>query len=220
MSKEDPQKLIHRRIGTEEWARETHEIAQELISELSERHGVSKMVEQLAQAIYSRSLETKCIQNSTIAEISGSSMVIATKKENEPINRSELSDFLGVSERRINKTYTKLTSELELKIGPIDPVDHISHLCDQLLLNEEIEDKATEIVDVCKEGGIQSGRSPSGFAASAVYIAALLYDDPRPQYQVAYAADVSEKTISSTYKYQLYHLSDVGYADMDLDDPE
>ncbi|MCD2204493.1 transcription initiation factor IIB 3, partial [Halobacterium sp. KA-6] len=70
-------------------------------------------------------------------------------------------------------------------------------------LSEETTAKAREIIDTSAEQGLLSGKSPSGFAAAAIYAASLLCNEKKTQREVADVANVTEVTIRNRYQEQI-----------------
>jgi transcription initiation factor TFIIB len=93
-----------------------------------------------------------------------------------------------------------------LEIEPADPKQYVPRFASKLDASTEIQEKAKEIIDVCTEAGLLSGKSPTGFAAAAIYAASLLCDDRVTQQTVAEAANVTEVTIRTRYQEQLEEI--------------
>jgi len=55
--------------------------------------------------------------------------------------------------------------------------------------------------------GLTSGRGPTGIAAAALYVSALLHGEKRTQREVAEVAGVTEVTIRNRYKELLKELN-------------
>ncbi|KXB07805.1 transcription initiation factor IIB, partial [candidate division MSBL1 archaeon SCGC-AAA382N08] len=64
----------------------------------------------------------------------------------------------------------------------------------------EAKVKAMEIIRKAREEKLTSGKSPSGTAAAAIYIATLKCGERRTQREVAKVTDVTEVTVRNRYK--------------------
>ena len=75
---------------------------------------------------------------------------------------------------------------------------------DKLYLSENVKRKAIELLDkVIKDDEIRlkvQGRKPTSIAASLVYIAARLEGEKIYQYELAYALNIIENTITKNYR--------------------
>lgn len=79
---------------------------------------------------------------------------------------------------------------------------YIDRYCDELGLGQDVRDRAHEIVDLTEETGLSSGKSPSGWAAAAVYNACLDVGEKRTQDQISSVANTSEVTVRNRYQEQ------------------
>lgn len=88
-------------------------------------------------------------------------------------------------------------------------IPYIDHYCDELGLPSEIADRATEIVELLIDSPKSSGRSPTGWAAAAVYTATVESDSISvSQRTLADIAHVSPVTIRTSHYTQIEHLPD------------
>ena len=69
-----------------------------------------------------------------------------------------------------------------------------------LKLPQKASLESNRIIEACKRDNHAAGRGPTGIAAAAVYLAAMLVNQPRTQREVAMAAGVTEVTIRNRYK--------------------
>ena len=60
--------------------------------------------------------------------------------------------------------------------------------------------KEVEILEKAQKAELTSGRGPTGIAAAALYVAALMHGEKRTQREVADVAGVTEVTIRNRYK--------------------
>lgn len=63
--------------------------------------------------------------------------------------------------------------------------------------------KPTEIIDKSAKQGLLSGKSPTGFAAAAIYAAAFLCTEKKTQEEVAEVAQVTAVPIRNRYQEQI-----------------
>ncbi len=71
---------------------------------------------------------------------------------------------------------------------------------------EEDLQKSVEILEKAQKAELTSGRGPTGIAAAALYVAALMHGEKRTQREVADVAGVTEVTIRNRYKEIIDHL--------------
>lgn len=194
------------RIGTEERGNMKLNLAQSEIDRIIAEICAPPSVNQLASAIYRRSLSEKVIENRTIADVTAASVYAACRVDNESYALSEISKTSHTSQRELAQTYADISKDLGLNTDPVDPKTYVGRYYSDLGLTEEEEHYAKEIISETES--LLSGRSPSGFAAAAVYSAALLTNRGRTQSEVSSVAEVSVETIRSNYQLQITELSD------------
>ncbi|MFB6076252.1 MAG: sigma factor-like helix-turn-helix DNA-binding protein, partial [Candidatus Aenigmatarchaeota archaeon] len=86
------------------------------------------------------------------------------------------------------------------RILPSQPEDYIPRFTSMLGLKDKTQAKAIQILEEAKEYDITSGKGPTGVAAAALYIAAVLNGEKRTQREVADIVGVTEVTIRNRYK--------------------
>jgi len=86
---------------------------------------------------------------------------------------------------------------------PVDPKRYVPRFCSELELSGEVQTKAKEIISTTAEKGLLSGKSPTGYAAAAIYAASLLCNEKKTQREVADVAQVTEVTIRNRYQEQI-----------------
>jgi transcription initiation factor TFIIB len=79
---------------------------------------------------------------------------------------------------------------------------YVDRYCDALDVTDAVNERAREIIEITEESGLSSGKSPSGWAAAAVYNACLDVGEKRTQQDISRIANVSEVTIRNRYQEQ------------------
>ncbi len=99
--------------------------------------------------------------------------------EGIPRSLDEIAAVSRVDRMEIGRTYRYISKELGLEMQPVDPKIR-PRFCSELELPDEVQSKANEIIDTTAEKGMLSGKSPTGYAAAAIYAGALLCNKKRP----------------------------------------
>ena len=159
-----------------------------------------KNVRETAALIYRKTVNKDLIRGRTIEGVVAASLYGACRQCNLPRTLDEIAFSSNVDRKEIGRTYRILTRELDLRLMPTSPVDYISRFCSELRLSSEVQTKTMEILRQASDRELTSGRSPTGCAATAIYIAAVLLNERRTQKEVADRAGVTEVTIRNHYK--------------------
>ncbi|THE65272.1 transcription initiation factor IIB [Salinadaptatus halalkaliphilus] len=165
--------------------------------------GVPRSVREVASVLYRRTLEEDLIRGRSIEGVATSTLYAACRMEGIPRSLDEVAAVSRVDRKEIGRTYRYIAQELGLEMQPVDPKKYVPRFCSELELSEEVQNKANEIIDTTADQGMLSGKSPTGYAAAAIYASALLCNEKKTQNEVASAAQVTEVTIRNRYQEQI-----------------
>src|SRR6056297_907304 len=165
--------------------------------------GVPRSVREVASVIYRRALNEDLIRGRSIEGVATSCLYAACRMEGIPRSLEEVAGVSRVERKEIGRTYRYVAQELGLEMEPVNPKKYVPRFCSELELSEEVQAKANEIIDTTTEQGLLSGKSPTGYAAAAIYAASLLCNEKKTQREVADVAQVTEVTIRNRYQEQI-----------------
>ncbi len=196
------------RIRTQENGERNLQFALSEVDRMSSALGVPRSVREVASVIYRQALERDLIRGRSIEGVASASLHAACRQENIPRSLDDLTRVSRVGRREIGRTYRYISQELELALEPVDPRQFIPQLASELEVSDEIQQKAVEVVAETTELGLHSGKSPSGYAAAAIYSASRIVGPKLTQNDVSEAADVTVVTIRNRYQEQMEALDD------------
>ncbi len=165
--------------------------------------GVPRSVREVASVLYRRALDEDLIRGRSIEGVATSTLYAACRMEGIPRSLDEVAAVSRVERMEIGRTYRYISQELGLEMEPVNPKKYVPRFCSELALSEEVQSKANEIIDTTAEQGMLSGKSPTGYAAAAIYASALLCNEKKTQREVADVAQVTEVTIRNRYQEQI-----------------
>jgi transcription initiation factor TFIIB len=165
-----------------------------------------KSVEEEAARIYTLAVQRGLVRGRSMESVVAGALYAACRRHEVPRTLDELSEASGIEKKEIGRTYRFVTRELGIKIMPSNPSDYIARFASALKLSPETQSKAVEILDMAQEAELTSGRGPTGIAAAALYVSALIHGEKRTQREVADVAGVTEVTIRNRYKELLEKL--------------
>ncbi len=196
----------HDRIRTVDNGERNLRLALSEIDRMASALGVPKSVREVASVIYRRALDEDLIRGRSIEGVATSTLYAACRQEGIPRSLDEVTEVARIDRREIARTYRYVSQNLGLELKPADPKQYVPRFCSDLDLSEEVQTKANDIIDVTAEAGLLSGKSPTGYAAAAIYAASLLCNDKRTQNAIADVAQVTEVTIRNRYQEQIEEL--------------
>lgn len=167
-----------------------------LVSELS----VSRTIQEIASVICRHALSENLTQRCSVEAVATAAVYAACRKEGSPRSLEEISEKSQVNRKEIGRTYRYISQGLNLEVRPVSPRQYIPRFCSELELSEEVQNRAIEIIETTAEKGLLSGKSPTGYAAAAIYAASNLCNEKKTQSEIANVAQVSEVTIRNRYQ--------------------
>jgi len=191
------------RIRTKDAGERNLQFALSEIDRMASALGVPRSVREVASVIYRRALKEDLIRGRSIEGVATSCLYAACRQEGIPRSLEEIADVSRVDRKEIGRTYRYVSHELSLEMEPVDPKQYVPRFCSELDLTEEVKSKAKEIIQATAEQGLLSGKSPTGYAAAAIYAASLLCNEKKTQREVADVAQVTEVTIRNRYQEQI-----------------
>jgi len=172
------------------------------IERMSSALDVPRSTREQAALVFRRAQEAGFLPGRSVEAVAASALYAACRREGIPRSLGAISNASRVDRDEIARTYRRLKRELDLGIQPYEPASFVPQIVSELGLSDRVERRAIDIVRETAERDLVSGKSPTGYAAAAVYLAARLCDERVTQKAVASAAGVAELTIRHRYHEQ------------------
>lgn len=190
---------LAKRIGTQERAKATLDFAEHEIERLGDETELPDSTVELSTAIYKRAIDTEIIENRSIATLTAATLYAACRVIDEGVSLKRITAHSSANHTIVQRCVSKVASELELELGLVDPRLFVPRLREELGLSFEVEHKSVELLTFAMEKDLLTGRSPSGYAAAAIYASSLLCNERVTQAEVAEKVGISTETISKRY---------------------
>ncbi|MBS3132982.1 transcription initiation factor IIB [Candidatus Woesearchaeota archaeon] len=165
-----------------------------------------RSVEEESARIYTLAVQRGLVRGRSMESVVAGALYAACRRHEVPRTLDELSEASGIEKKEIGRTYRFVTRELGISILPSNPADYIPRFASALKISPEAQSKSIEILEKAQKEELTSGRGPTGIAAAALYVSALLHGEKRTQREVADVAGVTEVTIRNRYKELLEEL--------------
>lgn len=172
------------------------------IERMSSSLGLPTSTREEAAVIFRRASAEDLLPGRSVEGVAASALYAACRREGIPRSLDAIAAASRVDRTEVARTYRTLSRELGLGLAPTDPVKFVPQLVSALELSDRVERRAVEIIRETAKQDLTSGKSPKGYAAAAVYLAARVCDERVTQKAVAEAANVSEVTIRNRYHEQ------------------
>ncbi len=170
------------------------------ITRLSDKLHIPASVEENAALIYRKALDEGLIRGRSIKSIAAAALYAACRLTRTPRSLKEIAEASTRRRKEISRCYRLLQRELDIKMPVDDPSKYISKIASQVGLTQKTQNTAFKLLEGAKEKKGIVGKGPTGMAAAALYIAAIINDQSLTQRELAKAADVTEVTVRNRYK--------------------
>ncbi len=162
--------------------------------------GLPKSIHEDVAKLYEKAVDKGLVRGRSMESVIAALMYTVCREQGSPRTLEEISKASGVEKRELGRTYRYVARELGIRILPADPTDYIPRFASMLGLSDKVQARAMKILKKAKKEDVTSGRGPTGVAAAALYIAAVLEGERRTQREVADVVSVTEVTIRNRYK--------------------
>lgn len=165
------------------------------IQGIADRLGIPKPVLEQGIRIYRKATDADLIRGRSIDAMAAAALYAASRLAGYPRNPDEMAEASGIDRRTLLRCHRVLVNKLRLKPTSPHATDFLARIASDLQLPASVEGEARRILKEADDMGITSGRSPTGLAASAIYVASHQTGHPRTQKRVSEVSGVTEVTI-------------------------
>ena len=176
------------------------------ISRLGGTMMMTKAVKEETAVIYKRALELDMVRGRSIDAMVAASMYLANQKLQAARSLDDFDRHSRVSRKSITRAHKIIKSKLRMRVSVSEPEEYVGRYCSLLGLTPKIATEARHMLSEAKTMELTDGKSPTGAAAAAVYIASKLNGSSRTQREIADISGVTEVTIRNRYKEITSHL--------------
>ncbi len=167
---------------------------------MSSQLGLPRNVREISAMIYREAVKKQLIRGRSIEGVSSAALYAGCRETQMPRTLEEIAEVSRVEKKEIGRSYRFITRELDIHIPPTDPSNYVARFGSELGISGETRRKAIELINKAQEKKLTTGRGPTGIAAAAIYIAAILHGERKTQKKVAEVAQVTEVTVRNRYK--------------------
>ena len=162
--------------------------------------GLPKSVHEEVAKKYEQAVDRGLVRGRSMESVIASLLYAVTREMGTPRTLEEIAEASGVERREIGRTYRYIARELKVRILPAPPQDYVPRFASMLGLSDKVQARAIQFLREAKKNEVTSGKGPTGVAAAALYIAAVLEGEKRTQREIADAIGVTEVTIRNRFK--------------------
>ena len=162
--------------------------------------GLPKSVHEEVAKKYEQAVDRGLVRGRSMESVIAALLYTVCREMGTPRTLEEIAEASGVERREIGRTYRYIARELAMRILPAMPQDYVPRFASMLGLSDKVQARAIRFLELAKKHEATSGKGPTGVAAAALYIAAVLDGEKRTQREIADAIGVTEVTIRNRFK--------------------
>ena len=162
---------------------------------LKDKLSLSEVTIEKTAYIYRKAVENNLIRGRSIPALLGASLYAACREAETPRTLRDIESASNVRRKELARCYRMLLEKLDLKMPIVSPVYCIARIASKIGVSERSKRLAVKILNDYEQSGEVAGKSPTGLAATALYLACALTGEKYSQKDIAKAAGITEVTI-------------------------
>ncbi len=165
------------------------------LSKLKDKLGLSESTIEKTAYIYRKAVENNLSRGRSILSLLSASLYAACREAETPRTLKDIERVSNVKRKELAKCYRALIEKLDLRIPVVSPVYCIPRIANKLEISEKSKRMAVKILNDYVQTGDAAGKSPTGLAATALYLACANMGEHHSQKSIAGASTITEVTI-------------------------
>jgi len=170
------------------------------LCKLSKSLNLSKIIMETASVIYRKVKKKKFCRGRSIRNITAAAIYLSCRRCGVTRTLEEIATASSLDKKDIARSYRFIIRDLETSAPLSLSSRHATRFSNKLMISGRTEAIAIKMLEVAKQMRLTSGRSPTGIAAAAIYLATVITNERKTQREIAEVADVTEVTIRNRYQ--------------------
>ena len=165
------------------------------LSKLKDKLGLTESIIEKTAYIYRKAVENRLARGRSIHALLGASLYAACRESEMPRTLKDIERVSNVKRKELAKCYRALVEKLDLRMPVVSPVYCVARIANKLGISEKSKRLAVKILKDYDQSGDAAGKSPTGLAATALYLACVNMGEHYSQKNIAGASTITEVTI-------------------------
>ena len=165
------------------------------LEKLKDKLGLSDAVIEKTAYIYRKAIAKNIVRGRSISALLGASLYAACRDAETPRTLKDIEQAGNIKRKELAKCYRVLVEKLDLRMPVVNCAQCVARIASKLGVHEKTKRKALNILKDYEDTGDVAGKSPTGLAATALYLACVQMGEYFTQKEVAEAANITEVTI-------------------------
>jgi transcription initiation factor TFIIB len=171
-----------------------------ILANLCNHLHIPNAVKEQTAFLYRKALKAGLIRGRSIESIVAACLYAACRYNRTQRQLKEIAKYTSIDYKELAKSYRVIYKRLNLEVPRQKAQSQVPKIADKVGINPKLQSDAVSILKMAEKSKLTGGKSPSGLAAAALYIACSQAKAKFTQNDIAYAAGVTEVTIRNRYK--------------------
>jgi transcription initiation factor TFIIB len=170
------------------------------LCKLSKSLNLSKIIMETASVIYRNIKKKKFGRGRSIRNITAAAIYLSCRQCGVIRTLEEIATASSLDKKDIARSYRFIIRGLETSAPLSLSSRHATRFSNKLMIPGRTEAIAIKILEAANKMRLTSGKSPTGIAAAAIYLATVITNERKMQREIAEVAGVTEVTIRNRYQ--------------------
>jgi transcription initiation factor TFIIB len=143
------------------------------LTKLKDKLGLTEATIEKTAYIYRKAVEKNLIRGRSIPSLLGAALYAACREAETPRTLRDIELVSNVKRKELAKCYRVLVERLDLKMPVVNSVYCLARIGNKIGISEKSKRLAAKILYDYEQSGEIAGKSPTGLAATALYLACV-----------------------------------------------
>jgi len=180
--------------------------------------GIPTPIQEISAMIHRQAVDRDLLKGRSIEGVATASLYASCRMEGISRSIEEVVSVSRIEKREICRAHLMLTRELDLKVPPANPKEHVERFAQKVDAPDDIIMEANKILSNVRNTPLENGRKPTVVATSALYAASLKRGELLKQRTMTRELDVSSVTIRNVSKKMLNEDPDLSEYGCDFEE--
>jgi len=162
---------------------------------LKDKLGLSDSIIEKTAYIYRKAVEKNLVRGRSISALLGASLFAACRESETPRTLKDIEQVSAVKRKELAKCYRIIVEKLDLRMPVVSSIQCVARISNKIGISEKSKRLAVKILKDYEQSGNVAGKSPTGLAAAALYLACVNTGEHFSQKNIAGASTITEVTI-------------------------
>ena len=166
-----------------------------LLNGMKTKLGIPNNVVENAAYIYRKTVNAKLTRGRTMFSLISAALYVACRENNIPRTLDNIAEAGNVEKSVLSRDFRTIVKKLDLSLNQYDISSFISKISNNMNISEKTKRDAFDILHICEQEQITSGKHPVAQAAASLYVACMINGEKLSQRKLSIESGISDVTL-------------------------